>query len=219
MLRLIYLVFLCLMVLKVEAQGLRLPTRRQHSTATAVRVTVKKPATLRKVVRNRARIVKPRSVQTRLHRLVSDDDIYVNDGCFTADNNEKLEGSKLYKESNREEPEGDSLSELSFEEVDKIYSVAEQMPSFKGNVNAWLASHIQYPSVAAENGIQGRVIVKFVVTAEGYIRQAQVVRGVDTSLDREAMRVVNSMPTWNPGMNNGKYVNVWFSLPLTFKLQ
>ena len=60
---------------------------------------------------------------------------------------------------------------------------------------------------------------EFVVTAEGYVGQTQVVRGVDQSLDREAIRVVNSMPKWNPGMNNGEYVNVWFTLPITFKLQ
>ena len=101
----------------------------------------------------------------------------------------------------------------------KIFTVAEQMPSFKGNVNAWLSSHLQYPAVAAENGIQGRVIVKFVVGRDGGVSQAQVVRGVDPSLDREALRVVNSMPKWNPGMNNGQAANVWFTLPITFKLQ
>ena len=106
------------------------------------------------------------------------------------------------------------------EEVEnKIFTVAEQMPSFKGNVNAWLSSHISYPAVAAENGIQGRVIVKFVVGRDGSVSQAQVVRGVDPSLDREALRVVNSMPKWNPGMNNGQAANVWFTLPITFKLQ
>ena len=93
------------------------------------------------------------------------------------------------------------------------------MPSFKGNVNAWLSSHLQYPAVAAENGIQGRVIVKFVVESDGSVSQAQVVRGVDPSLDREALRVVNSMPIWNPGMNHGKPANVWFTLPIGFKLQ
>ena len=101
----------------------------------------------------------------------------------------------------------------------KIFTVAEQMPSFKGNVNSWLSSHLQYPAVAAENGIQGRVIVKFVVGKDGSVSQAQVVRGVDPALDREALRVVNSMPRWNPGMNNGQPANVWFTLPINFKLQ
>ena len=100
----------------------------------------------------------------------------------------------------------------------KGFTVAEVMPAFP-NVNAWLASHIQYPAVAAENGVQGRVIVKFVVGRDGSVSQAQIVRGVDQSLDREALRVVNSMPKWSPGMNNGQPANVWFTLPITFKLQ
>ena len=100
----------------------------------------------------------------------------------------------------------------------KVFTVAEVMPSFP-NVNAWLASHIQYPAVAAENGVQGRVIVKFVVGRDGSVSQAQIVRGVDQALDREALRVVNSMPKWSPGMNNGQPANVWFTLPITFKLQ
>ena len=219
MLRLIYLVLLCLMALNVEAQGLRLPTKRQHSKASSVRVTVKKPAPQRKVVVNRPRVVKPRSVQPRLSRAVSNYDVYVYDDCPTAKKKVKSKSCNSCEESDCEEPEYDSSNDMSSEDADKIYMIAEQMPSFKGNVNSWLSSHIQYPAVAAENGVQGRVIVKFVVTAEGYVRQAQVVRGVDSSLNREAVRVVNSMPAWNPGMNNGRYVNVWFSLPLTFKLQ
>lgn len=219
MLRLIYLVLLCLMALNVEAQGLRLPTKRQHSKASSVRVAVKKPVPQRKVVVNRPRVVKPRSVQPRPSRPVSNYDVYVYDDCPTAKKKAKSKSCNSCEESDCEEPEYDSSSDMSSEDADKIYTIAEQMPSFKGNVNSWLSSHIQYPAVAAENGVQGRVIVKFVVTAEGYVRQAQVVRGVDSSLDREAVRVVNSMPAWNPGMNNGRYVNVWFSLPLTFKLQ
>lgn len=101
----------------------------------------------------------------------------------------------------------------------KVLIIAEQMPSFKGNVNQWLAQNLQYPAVAAESGIQGRVVVKFVVGKDGSVSQAQVVRGVDPSLDREALRVVNMMPKWNPGMNNGQPANVWFTLPVTFKLQ
>ena len=207
------------MALNVEAQGLRLPTKRQHSTASSVRVTVKKPAPQRKLVVNRPRVVKSRSVQPRPSRPVSDYDVYVYDDCPTAKKKAKSKSRNSCEDSDCEEPEYDSSSDMSSEDADKIYTIAEQMPSFKGNVNSWLSSHIQYPAVASENGVQGRVIVKFVVTAEGYVRQVQVVRGVDQSLDREAVRVVNSMPAWNPGMNNGRYVNVWFSLPLTFKLQ
>ena len=206
------------MALNVEAQGLRLPTKRQHSTASSVRVTVKKPTPQRKVVVNRPRVVKPRSVQPRSSRSVSNYDVYVYDDCPTATKKAKSKSCNSCEESDCEEPEYDSSSDMSSEDADKIYTIAEQMPSFKGNVNSWLSSHIQYPAVAAENGVQGRVIVKFVVTAEGYVRQAQVVRGVDSSLDREAVRVVNSMPRWNPGIHNGQPANVWFTLPITFKI-
>ena len=215
--RLIYLVLFCLMALNVEAQGLRLPTRRQHSTAPAVRVTVKKPASQRKVVVNRPRVVKLRSVQPRPSRPVSDYNVY--DDSPTAKKKVKSKSHNSYEESNREVLECESSNDMSSEEADKIYTTVEQMPSFNGNVNAWLSSHLQYPAIAAEIGIQGRVIVKFVVTAGGYVTQAQIVRGVDPSLDREAIRVVNSMPTWNPGTNHGKPANVWFTLPITFKLQ
>lgn len=100
----------------------------------------------------------------------------------------------------------------------KIFTFAEQQPTFKGNVQAWLTSHLVYPASAADNNIQGKVVVKFVVGRDGSVSRAEVVRGVDPALDREALRVVNSMPKWNPGMNNGQPANVWFQLPITFKL-
>ena len=100
----------------------------------------------------------------------------------------------------------------------KIFTFAEQQPTFKGNVQAWLTSHLNYPASAADNNIQGGVVVKFVVGRDGSVSRAEVVRGVDPALDREALRVVNSMPKWNPGMNNGQPANVWFQLPITFKL-
>jgi len=101
----------------------------------------------------------------------------------------------------------------------KVFDIAEQMPSFKGNVNQWLASNLSYPAVAAENGVQGRVIVQFVVEKDGSISNVQVLRSVDPALDREAVRVVKSMPRWNPGMNNGQPARVKYTLPVTFKLQ
>lgn len=101
----------------------------------------------------------------------------------------------------------------------KVFEIAEQMPSFKGNVNQWLASNLSYPAVAAENGVQGRVIVNFIVEKDGSISNVQVVRSVDPALDREAVNTVKRMPKWNPGMNNGQPARVKFTLPVTFKLQ
>lgn len=119
-----------------------------------------------------------------------------------------------------EAPKVEAKQEAPAEDIaTKVFTVAEQKPTFKGDVNSWLSSHITYPAVAAENGVQGKVIVKFVVGRDGSVSQAQVLRGVDPALDREALRVVNSMPKWNPGMNNGQAANVWFTLPITFRLQ
>ena len=103
---------------------------------------------------------------------------------------------------------------------DKIFDVVEQAPTFKeGDVRAWLAKNLQYPPVAAENGISGRVVVGFGVERDGSISHVQVLRGVDPSLDKEAVRVVKAMPKWNPGMQNGSPVRVKYNVPVQFKLQ
>ena len=95
----------------------------------------------------------------------------------------------------------------------------EQMPSFKGNINAWLADNIRYPEALAESCVQGRVIVTFVVEEDGSISSPVVVRSLDPLLDAEALRVVGIMPKWKPGLRNGKPVRVRFTLPVTFKIE
>ena len=103
-----------------------------------------------------------------------------------------------------------------------MFDVVEEQPSFPGGqgaLMAWLRDNIKYPVVAAENGIQGKVIVQFVVGKNGSISNVKVLRSVDPSLDREAVRVVSSMPNWTPGKQNGTSVNVRYTLPVTFKLQ
>lgn len=106
------------------------------------------------------------------------------------------------------------------EEQNKIFEVVEQNPQFPGgSVNGWLADHIKYPVVAAENGISGRVVVQFVVERDGSVSQVRVVRGVDPSLDKEAQRVISSMPKWIPGKQNGQAVRSRFTVPVTFRLQ
>lgn len=107
-------------------------------------------------------------------------------------------------------------------EVEKPFDVVEVMPSFpggQGELMKYLASNIKYPVVAQENGIQGRVVVKFVVEPDGSISNVVVVKSVDPSLDKEAVRVVKSMPKWIPGQNNGQKVRVNFNVPVSFKLQ
>lgn len=104
----------------------------------------------------------------------------------------------------------------------KIFDVVEEMPSFPGGNGAlmsYLASNIKYPFVAQENGVQGRVIVSFVVERDGSISDVRVARSVDPSLDREAQRVVKSMPRWKPGKQNGSAVRVKYTVPVVFRLQ
>jgi protein TonB len=107
-------------------------------------------------------------------------------------------------------------------EETKVYDVVEQMPSFKGGESAlmnYLKNAIHYPAIAEENGIQGRVVCTFVVERDGSITDVKVARSVDPSLDKEATRVIKSMPKWIPGKQNGSSVRVKFTLPVTFKLQ
>lgn len=102
---------------------------------------------------------------------------------------------------------------------DKVYDVVEQMPQFSGNMSAWLAQHVKYPVVAEENGIQGRVVVSCVIDKDGSVTEVKVVRSVDPSLDKEALRVVKSMPKWEPGRQGGQPVRVRYSVPVSFNLQ
>jgi protein TonB len=103
-----------------------------------------------------------------------------------------------------------------------VFEVVEQMPQFPGGDAAlmqYLSSHIHYPAVAEENGIQGRVVCTFVVEKNGSISDVRVVRSVDAALDREAQRVIKSMPAWIPGKQNGAPVRVKYTVPVTFRLQ
>ena len=107
-------------------------------------------------------------------------------------------------------------------EETKIFTVVEQVPMFPGGDGAlmgYLRDNIHYPTVAAENGVQGRVVVGFVVERDGSITDVNILRGVDPSLDREAMRVVKSMPKWTPGKQNGSAVRVKYQVPVSFRLQ
>lgn len=107
-------------------------------------------------------------------------------------------------------------------EVEKVFDVVEQMPSFPGGTSAlmeWLSNNVKYPVVAQENGVQGRVVVSFVVERDGSITDVKVVRGVDPSLDKEASRVVRAMPRWIPGKQNGSAVRVKYNVPVAFRLQ
>ena len=105
---------------------------------------------------------------------------------------------------------------------EEIFTAVEQMPQFPGGeaeLLKYIASHIKYPTMAAENNIQGRVVVKFVVGKDGKVGEVVVVRGKDPDLDKEAVRVVKTLPNFIPGKMNGQAVSVWYILPINFKLQ
>ena len=113
--------------------------------------------------------------------------------------------------------------EVEEEEEEQIFTIVEKNPEFPGGQQAMLryvAENIKYPVIAQENGVQGRVVCQFVVEKDGKPSNIKVVRSSgDDSLDKEAVRVISSMPKWKPGMQQGKPVRVTFTLPVAFRLQ
>ncbi|MDR1632436.1 MAG: TonB family protein [Dysgonamonadaceae bacterium] len=105
---------------------------------------------------------------------------------------------------------------------EQIFEHVEQMPQFHGGdaeLMKWLRDNINYPTIAAEQGIQGKVTLRFVVRPDGSVDDVQVVRSLEPSCDKEAVRAVKKMPRWIPGRQNGNPVSVYYSLPVTFRLQ
>lgn len=104
---------------------------------------------------------------------------------------------------------------------EEVYRAVEQMPVFPGGEAAlmkWVNNNIQYPPEAKKYSVEGRVMVQFVVTKTGTIGEVKVVRSLDPDLDKEAVRVCKTLPQFRPGRMNGKAVNVWYTLPIQFKL-
>ncbi len=103
-----------------------------------------------------------------------------------------------------------------------VFFIVEEMPDFPGGqlaLRKFIAQAIKYPVIAQENGIHGKVFVNFVVAKDGTVTNAKIARGVDPSLDKEALRVVNSLPKWKPGKQGGKPVRVSYTVPINFVLQ
>jgi protein TonB len=102
------------------------------------------------------------------------------------------------------------------------FVVVEEMPMFPGGDSEllkFIAEHTNYPEIAKENNIQGRVIIRFCVTSKGGVSQVSILKGVDPELDAEAIRVVNTLPVFKPGKQGGKPVPVWYMVPITFTLK
>ncbi|MBR7018344.1 MAG: energy transducer TonB [Prevotella sp.] len=138
-------------------------------------------------------------------------------GALTVEGTDEVGGEVLKIKDEIAQPEPPKTVE-----DNKIFEVVEQKPSFPGGDGAlmsWLSQNIKYPSIAAEIGVQGRVIVQFVVEKDGSITDVKIAKSVDPSLDKEAARVIKSMPHWIAGRQNGSPVRVRFTVPVTFKLQ
>lgn len=146
---------------------------------------------------------------------VVDDNVKINDNSNIFDSEFSEDAKVTIMEFKGEEQE---------EEEYTPFVIVEEMPTFGGgDINEFRINYVQknlkYPDVAAENGIQGRVIINFVVEPDGRVSNVKVVRGVDPSLDKEAVRVVSASPKWKPGKQRGKPVRVQYTIPIIFVLQ
>ncbi|MCD7937040.1 MAG: energy transducer TonB [Tannerellaceae bacterium] len=144
-----------------------------------------------------------------------DDNTEVENIDFTSEDNLSISQEEIFTPpviDNREEEADDNF----------IFQVVEEMPEFPGGDSEMLrfiSRAIRYPAIAQDNGIQGRVTCTFTINQDGSVVDAEVLRGVDPSLDREALRVIGTMPKWKPGYQRGKAVKVKYTLPITFRLK
>ena len=147
---------------------------------------------------------------------IVDDDIKVEDNFLLSTEDDASLGVEIrdYVVEQAEEEEVE-------EEVP--FAIVEQKPTFQGGdantFTKWVFSKIVYPEIAKENGVQGRVTLQFTIETDGSVKNVKVLRGVDSSLDKEAVRVVSSSPKWSPGMQRNKPVRVKYTFPVVFQLR
>ena len=154
--------------------------------------------------------------------IKTQDELKETETAFGQKDNEKGTEDRNVTRTLKEEVVVEKPVEKKEEKKEEIFRSVEQMPQFPGGEAAlmkYLQSHINYPPMAAENNVQGRVVVQFVVDKSGKVGEVKVVRSVDKDLDKEAVRVCKSLPKFTPGRQNGQAVSVWYTLPVTFKLQ
>ena len=146
---------------------------------------------------------------------IVDDDIKVDDVVISTEDDKSLgvEIKEYVVEQEEEEVEEEEIP----------FAVVEQKPTFQGGdantFTKWVFSKIVYPEIAKENGVQGRVTLQFTIETDGSVKNVKVLRGVDSSLDKEAVRVVSSSPKWKPGMQRNKPVRVKYTFPVVFQLR
>ena len=154
--------------------------------------------------------------------IKTQDELKETETAFGQKDNEKGTEDRNVTRTLKEEVVVEKKVEAPKEVKEEVFRSVEQMPQFPGGEAAlmkYLQSHINYPPMAAENNVQGRVVVQFVVDKTGKVGEVKVVRSVDKDLDKEAVRVCKSLPKFTPGRQNGQAVSVWYTLPVTFKLQ
>jgi protein TonB len=154
--------------------------------------------------------------------IKTQDELKETETAFGQKDNEKGTEDRNVTRTLKEEVVVEKPVEKPKEVKEEVFRSVEQMPQFPGGEAAlmkYLQSHINYPPMAAENNVQGKVVVQFVVDKTGKVGEVKVVRSVDKDLDREAVRVCKSLPKFTPGRQNGQPVRVWYTLPVQFKLQ
>lgn len=147
---------------------------------------------------------------------IVDDDVKVEEFVITTEDDKNLAVDIVEYVDSGQEAEEEVVEEIPF-------AIVEQKPTFKGGdqntFTKWVFSQIEYPEIAKENGVQGRVVLEFIVDTDGAVKNVKVLRGVDSSLDKEAVRVVSSSPKWTPGKQRDKAVKVKFVFPVIFQLR
>lgn len=201
----------------------KLNTEKKEAKVEKKEIIKQKPEKVVEQVKSSVRFTSPiikKDEEVKEEDEIKLDEVQKSDkavGAFTVEGNDEVGGAVLKAKEDIAAPEPPKHVEET-----KVFTVVEQMPMFPGGdaaLMSYLANNIHYPTVAAENGVQGRVVVGFVVERDGSITDVRILRGVDPSLDREAMRVVKSMPRWTPGKQNGSAVRVKYQVPVAFRLQ
>ena len=158
----------------------------------------------------------------REDEILSQDEIEQTNRAFGQTNVDNGQDNRAQFQTAVDEVVVEKKEEKPKEVKEEIHTLVEQMPQFPGGDAAlmkYLSSHINYPPMAAENNVQGKVILQFVVEKDGRVGEVKIARSVDKDLDKEAIRVVKSLPKFTPGRQNGYPVRVWYTLPVNFKLQ
>ncbi len=198
------------------------PKEEQQQKLEEEKPEIKKEEVLQSVKVTELNIVEDNQVKKE-DEIKSQDELKNEDKAFGQQNNDEGVTDRNLTKTLKNEVVVEEVKPVEKKvEKEEVFRSVEQMPTFPGGDVAlmkYLNSHLQYPTMAQENGVQGTVIVQFVVTKTGAVGEAKVARSVDRDLDKEAVRLCKSLPKFVPGRQNGQPVSVWYTLPVKFKLQ